>query len=62
MSAAVPAGPARILVIEHDRAVQKVLKRLFEAEGFAGDIAGNGVARRLPRIPALPRCGRRGQL
>src|SRR6202142_1664065 len=32
----------RILVIEDDRAVQKALKRLFEAEGFAVDIAGNG--------------------
>ena len=34
----------RILVIEDDRAVQKALKRLFEAEGFAVDIAGNGTA------------------
>src|ERR1700722_5378707 len=34
----------RILVIEDDRAVQKALKRLFEAEGFAVDIAGNGAA------------------
>lgn len=32
----------RILVIEDDRAVQKALKRLFEAEGFTVDIAGNG--------------------
>src|SRR5271154_3539784 len=32
----------RILVIEDDRAVQKALKRLFEAEGFAVDIADNG--------------------
>ena len=39
---AVPAGSERILVIEDDRAVQKALKRLFEAEGFAVDIAGNG--------------------
>jgi DNA-binding response OmpR family regulator len=39
---AVPANPERILVIEDDRAVQKALKRLFEAEGFAVDIAGNG--------------------
>jgi DNA-binding response OmpR family regulator len=39
---AVPAGAERILVIEDDRAVQKALKRLFEAEGFAVDIAGNG--------------------
>jgi len=39
---AVSAGSERILVIEDDRAVQKALKRLFEAEGFAVDIAGNG--------------------
>src|SRR5271154_244799 len=32
----------RILVIEDDRAVQKALLRLFEAEGFAVDVAGNG--------------------
>jgi DNA-binding response OmpR family regulator len=38
----VPASSERILVIEDDRAVQKALKRLFEAEGFAVDIAGNG--------------------
>ena len=41
---AVPAGSERILVIEDDRAVQKALKRLFEGEGFAVDIAGNGAA------------------
>jgi len=40
----VPVGSERILVIEDDRAVQKALKRLFEAEGFAVDIAGNGAA------------------
>ncbi len=33
----------RILVIEDDRAVQKALRRLFESEGFAVDIAGNGI-------------------
>jgi DNA-binding response OmpR family regulator len=38
----VPASSERILVIEDDRAVQKALKRLFEAEGFAVDIADNG--------------------
>jgi len=37
-----PAFAERILVIEDDRAVQKALKRLFEGEGFAVDIAGNG--------------------
>src|SRR5271157_1579683 len=41
---AVPGGAERILVIEDDRAVQKALKRLFEGEGFAVDIAGNGAA------------------
>ncbi len=40
----VPASAERILIIEDDRAVQKALKRLFEAEGFAVDIAGNGAA------------------
>ena len=37
-----PANGERILVIEDDRAVQKALLRLFEAEGFAVEIAGNG--------------------
>jgi DNA-binding response OmpR family regulator len=41
---AAPANSERILVIEDDRAVQKALKRLFEAEGFTVDIAGNGAA------------------
>jgi len=41
---AVPATSERILVIEDDRAVQKALKRLFEAEGFTVDIAGNGAS------------------
>jgi DNA-binding response OmpR family regulator len=41
-SEAAPGNSERILVIEDDRAVQKALKRLFEAEGFAVDIAGNG--------------------
>lgn len=43
------AGPGayameRILVVEDDRAVQKALKRLFEAEGFAVEIAPDGKA------------------
>jgi len=42
MMDSVPASSERILVIEDDRAVQKALKRLFEAEGFAVDIVGNG--------------------
>jgi DNA-binding response OmpR family regulator len=41
---AAPSTLERILVIEDDRAVQKALKRLFEGEGFAVDIAGNGAA------------------
>ena len=32
----------RILVVEDDRAVQKALRRLFEAEGFAVDVEGDG--------------------
>ena len=36
-------GPMeRILVVEDDRAVQKALKRLFEAEGFAVEISSDG--------------------
>ena len=34
----------RILVVEDDRAVQKALIRLFEAEGYAVQIAGDGNA------------------
>jgi DNA-binding response OmpR family regulator len=32
----------RILVVEDDHAVQKALKRLFETEGFAIEISGDG--------------------
>ena len=32
----------RILVVEDDRAVQKALKRLFEAEGFLVEVCGDG--------------------
>jgi DNA-binding response OmpR family regulator len=32
----------RILVVEDDPAVQKALKRLFETEGFAVEVQGNG--------------------
>ncbi len=39
-----PQSVERILVIEDDRGVQKALKRLFEGEGFAVDIASNGAA------------------
>jgi DNA-binding response OmpR family regulator len=34
----------RILVVEDDRAVQKALTRLFEAEGFAVEISGDGMS------------------
>ena len=34
----------RILVVEDDRAVQKALRRLFEAEGFAVDVESDGKA------------------
>ena len=34
----------RILVVENDRAVQKALKRLFEAEGYSVQIAPDGNA------------------
>jgi len=37
-----PASGEKILIIEDDRAVQKALLRLFEGEGFAVEIAGNG--------------------
>jgi DNA-binding response OmpR family regulator len=32
----------RILIVEDDRAVQKALRRLFEAEGFLVDVKGDG--------------------
>ena len=34
----------RILVVEDDRAVRKVLKRLFESEGYAVELTTDGVA------------------
>jgi DNA-binding response OmpR family regulator len=34
----------RILVVEDDRAVRKVLKRLFESEGYSVDLTMDGVA------------------
>ena len=41
-----PLKPAthmeRILVVEDDRAVQKALKRLFEAEGLLVEVCGDG--------------------
>src|SRR5262249_20797581 len=37
-------GMERVLVVEDDRAVQRALKRLFEAKGYGVDIAGSGTA------------------
>ncbi len=37
-----PRTGERILVVEDDRAVQKALRRLFESEGFAVEICGDG--------------------
>jgi DNA-binding response OmpR family regulator len=54
--ATMEAGPGtgeKILVIEDDRAVQKALRRLFEAEGFTVEIAGNG-AEGLAMFKATP--------
>jgi len=43
VDAAVPPQPTgRILVVEDDPAVQKVLKRLFETEGFPVEVQSNG--------------------
>lgn len=46
--AADPMNPSRslgrILVVEDDPAVQKALKRLFESEGYAVEVQGNGQA------------------
>jgi two-component system, OmpR family, alkaline phosphatase synthesis response regulator PhoP len=39
---AIPPNTERILVVEDDRAVQKAMKRLFEAEGFLVEISGDG--------------------
>jgi DNA-binding response OmpR family regulator len=37
-------GMERVLVVEDDRAVQRALKRLFEAKGYTVDLAGSGTA------------------
>jgi DNA-binding response OmpR family regulator len=44
MSELRPATIDRILVIEHDRALQKILQRLFSSEGYAVDVVPGGVA------------------
>jgi DNA-binding response OmpR family regulator len=37
------AAAERVLIIEDDHAVQKALRRLFESEGYAVDIAADGI-------------------
>jgi DNA-binding response OmpR family regulator len=44
MSELRPATRERILVIEHDRALQKILQRLFSSEGYEVDVVPGGVA------------------
>jgi two-component system OmpR family response regulator len=39
-----PATMDRILVIEHDRALQKILQRLFSSEGCEVDVVPDGAA------------------
>ena len=39
-----PATIDRILVIEHDSALQKILQRLFSSEGYEVDVIPGGVA------------------
>src|SRR3954467_14662314 len=41
---AVPKAVDRILVVEDDRAVQKALRRLFEAEGYGVQVASDGTS------------------
>jgi DNA-binding response OmpR family regulator len=43
MSELRPATIDRILVIEHDRALQKILRRLFSSEGYEVDVVPGGV-------------------
>src|SRR5690242_12120488 len=38
------ASPDRILVVEDDRAVQRALRRLFEAEGYLVETASDGTS------------------
>jgi DNA-binding response OmpR family regulator len=44
MSEVRPTTMERILVIEHDRALQKILQRLFTSEGYEVDVVPGGVA------------------
>jgi DNA-binding response OmpR family regulator len=44
MSELRPTTMERILVIEHDRALQKILQRLFTSEGYEVDVVPGSVA------------------
>ena len=44
MSEVRPATMDQILVIEHDRALQRILQRLFSSEGHEVDVVPGGVA------------------
>jgi two-component system phosphate regulon response regulator PhoB len=44
MSELRPASMDRILVIEHDRALRKILQRLFSSEGYEVEVVPGGVA------------------
>jgi DNA-binding response OmpR family regulator len=39
-----PAAMDRILIIEHDRALQRILQRLFSSEGYEVDVVASSVA------------------
>jgi DNA-binding response OmpR family regulator len=68
MSELRPAPRERILVIEDDRALQKILRRLFSSEGYEVDVVPDGVGgleRLRQEVPAaviidLPRPGSSG--
>src|SRR5260370_4903970 len=53
-------GMERVLVVEDDRAVQRALKRLFEAKGYGVDVAGSGTAALEMFQSAPPAGGLRG--
>jgi DNA-binding response OmpR family regulator len=44
ISAVRPATMDRIVVIEHDGALQKILERLFSSEGYEVDVVPGGTA------------------
>ncbi|MFN7974684.1 MAG: EAL domain-containing protein [Acidobacteriota bacterium] len=37
-----PGAPARILVVDDDEAIRRILKRILESAGFSVDVAGDG--------------------